>query len=94
MAIETSEFALSLPHLREPLVRFDYVRSREVAPAPVQLHAESSASGYLIAFTGTTKPPKTQLLHLPVGGKRFRPALEDVIEFAIEELAVTPKDDW
>lgn len=39
LAIET-KFALSLPHLPEPVVRFDYVRSREVDPAHVQLHAE------------------------------------------------------
>lgn len=32
-----------------------------------------------------------QELHLPVGGRRLRPSLEDVIEFAIKDLAVTPK---
>jgi hypothetical protein len=64
------------------------------APAHVQIHAESSALGYLIAFTGTKKPPKTQLLHVPVGGRRFRPSLEDVVEFAVNELAVEPKPGW
>ncbi|MEX2620204.1 MAG: hypothetical protein WD250_08290 [Egibacteraceae bacterium] len=88
LAIEQSEFALKMPHLREPLIRFDYVRDHSWAPAHVQLHAESSALGWLHAFTGTRKPPKVQELHLPVGGRRLRPSLEDVIDFAIRDLAV------
>ena len=33
-------------------------------------------------------------LHLPVGGRRFRPSLEDLIEFCILEDLVTPRRDW
>lgn len=91
LAIDKSEFALKVPHLREALIRFDYVRDHSWAPAHVQVHAESSALGWLHSFTGTTKPPKVQELHLPVGGRRLRPSLEDVIEFAIRDLAVTAK---
>ena len=29
-----------------------------------------------------------------VGGRRFRPCLEDVIEFCILERLVTPRDGW
>ena len=29
--------------------------------------------------------------HLPVGGRRFRPCLEDIIEFCILERLVTPR---
>jgi len=32
--------------------------------------------------------------HLPVGGRRFRPSLEDVVEFAIAELNVDAKDGY
>ncbi|MEX2549379.1 MAG: hypothetical protein WD638_04060 [Nitriliruptoraceae bacterium] len=88
LAIESSRFALKLPHLGEPLIRFDYLRSHTWAPAHVQMHAESSTLGYLHAFTGTVKPPKVQALHIPVGGRRLRPCLEDVIDFAIHDLAV------
>lgn len=90
LAIEQSEFALLVPTVRHPVVRFDYVRERAWASAHVQLHAESSAVGFLRAHAG--KASETWRLHLPVGGRRFRPALEDVIEFAIAEFNVDAKD--
>lgn len=49
LAIEKSEFALKVPHLREGLIRFDYLRDHTWSPAHVQLHAESSALGWLHA---------------------------------------------
>lgn len=90
LAIEESEFALIVPAVRHPVVRFDYVRDRAWASAHVQLHAESSAVGFLRAHAGKTA--ETWRLHLPVGGRRFRPALEDVIEFAIAEFNIHRKD--
>ena len=33
-------------------------------------------------------------LHLPVGGRRYRPSLEDIIEFCIVERLVDARDDW
>lgn len=90
LAIEQSEFALIVPAVRHPVVRFDYVRERAWASAHVQLHAESSAIGFLRAHAGKTA--ETWRLHLPVGGRRFRPALEDVIEFAVAEFDVDRKD--
>ena len=32
-------------------------------------------------------------LHLPVGGRRFRPCLEDIIEFCIVERLVKPRHE-
>lgn len=92
LAVEQSEFALLLPSVRQPVVRFDYVRDRGWSAAHVQLHAESSAVGYLRALAG--KQPETWRLHLPVGGRRFRPSLEDVIEFAVHEFGVEAKHGW
>lgn len=94
LAITRSTFALSLQALTEPLVRFDYDASRTWAPSHVQVHGESSALGYALATQALKKPPKTQVLHIPTGGKRFRPALEDVLEFAIHDLAVEAKAGW
>lgn len=92
LAVESSRFALKLPHLGEPLIRFDYLSTHTWSPAHVQVHGESSAFGYLHAFTGSLKPPKVQALHIPVGGRRLRPCLEDVVDFAIHDLAVDAKD--
>jgi hypothetical protein len=33
-------------------------------------------------------------MHLPVGGRRFRPTLKDVVEFLITEKLAQPKDGW
>jgi hypothetical protein len=33
-------------------------------------------------------------LHFPVGGKRFRPCLEDVIEMLVVERFVWGRDGW
>jgi hypothetical protein len=33
-------------------------------------------------------------LHFPVGGRRYRPALEDVIEFLIVEKLAAPRANW
>ena len=92
LAVHSSAMALTLPRWREPLIRFDYLESHTWSPAHVQIHAESSALGWLHALTGTSKPPKVQELHIPVGGKRMRPSVEDVVEFAIKDLAVDAKD--
>jgi len=33
-------------------------------------------------------------LHLPVGGRRYRPCLEDVVEFCVLEGLVNKRDSW
>ena len=51
-------------------------------------------------FFGTLNDPKCDpgrplgALHFPVGGKRFRPCLEDVIEFLAVERIVQKKDGY
>jgi hypothetical protein len=41
-----------------------------------------------------TRIRKLRDLHFPVGGLRFRPTLEDVIEFVIHEEMVIPREGW
>lgn len=94
LMVEMSAIKVYVGKVTEPLVRFEYVRSRTFAPAHVQVHGESSALGFHLGLIGSDGHPKLQKLHLPVGGKRFRVCLEDVIEFVIEDLGVSGKDDW
>lgn len=78
LAIEQSEFALILPIVRHPVVRFDYVRERAWASAHVQLHAESSAVGFLRAHAGkdtrdlAAPPPCRRPAITAVAGRRHR----------------------
>lgn len=45
---------------------------------------------------GETSPtiPRLSALHLPLGGPRFRPCLEDVLQFLILEFGIDRADDW
>lgn len=95
LAIYESQVALALPGVKEPLIRVEYEGRRDYAPSHIQLHAQSNYIGYLL----TLKPSRRKLpnvydLHLPTGGKRFRPCLEDVVEFAIYDLGVDPQEGW
>lgn len=92
--VDMSAFKVAVGHLNEPLIRFEYIRSRTFAPAHIQVHGESGALGFHLGAIASTKLPKLQDLHLPVGGKRFRVSLEDVIEFLIEDLGVPGHNGW
>lgn len=89
---------------KEQLVRFEYVkdmRSR-VPAAHVQVHGTHEALTELMAEAGSGtkrgrrrqasaaggKSPRLAELHFPVGGHRFRPCLEDVLEMLIEEFGI------
>ena len=94
LAIYESRFAIAVPQLNEPLVRFEYDRRRKYAEAHIQVHGENTVLGAVLGLSKPAKVPRLRGLHLPVGGKRFRPCLEDVIEFAIEEFAVDKRAGW
>lgn len=40
------------------------------------------------------KQPRADSLHFPLGGDRFRPALEDVLEMLVEQLGVRAEPGW
>lgn len=93
LAVEGSKVSLALPH-QEQIFRFEYEKNRSFAPAHIQVHGENSGLGWVLALQELSKPPKIQFVHLPVGGKRFRPSLEEVIEFAVRELGVDTQEGW
>ena len=85
----------------EPLFRFEYVREPDdgVPAAHLQLHAHRDALTYVMTKCGTSTTrakrrvssgvaPRISELHFPMGGHRFRPCLEDVLEMLISELGV------
>lgn len=76
------------------LVRYDYEREPTHAypDAHMQVRGESSAVAYLNKRLEQSKT--LEKLHFPVGGRRYRPALEDIVEFLIAENYVAHRDDW
>lgn len=71
--------------------RYDYERdpSNEYPEAHLHILGASERLADLVATGRPGRQPSR--LHLPVGGRRFRPCLEDVIEFCIVEQLVKPQ---
>jgi len=95
LAVAKSQYGLYLDgDLRQMLVHWDYERE----PANAYAAAHMQVNGECEHFNALTEQarnsgrvcPQRPLrdFHFPVGGRRFRPSLEDVIEFlAVEGLA-------
>ncbi len=81
---------------KTPLVRLEYSADMRSAPiAHWQIHAERGAMSYhAISPSRVGKPHEYSSLHFPVGGERFRPCLEDVIQFLIEDCGVDSLPGW
>lgn len=101
--LKTSASALSLTSIFEstPLARLEFLSTSHSAPtAHWQFHAERGAFSHLLARASassayvTTKPHSLSALHFPLGGERFRPSVEDFIEFLIRECGVDSLPDW
>ena len=77
------------------IVTYDYARETNTPNPEAHLHVYGERSDLDEIYLGTGRDSR-QLrdLHLPVGGRRFRPTLEDIVEFAILEEMVQPRDDW
>lgn len=106
LAVDSSEvhvFAYVSP--RQPLFRYEYERRASQVPAAhIHVHAHRDALTYVMTKSGagTTRGrrrtesdqvPGMQELHFPVGGHRFRPALEDILEMLIDEFGIDDAKD-
>lgn len=73
------------------LLHYDYERFKEhYTAAHVQVVAQSRAWEWLLTPAGRS----LERLHLPVGGVRFRPTLEDVIEFVGDHKLADMRPKW
>lgn len=76
------------------LFHYDYERDKDDYPdAHMQIRASSDAWDHVLAASGIA-PGSLHKLHLPVGGRRYRPALEDILEMLIVEGIVSPRPGW
>lgn len=95
--LTTTKSSYKLMHAatERPILTYDYTRDRpnEYPEAHLHLHGKAVAIQEMLERCGRPKD-KPDDLHFPVGGRRFRPCLEDLIEFCILERLVTPRPDW
>jgi hypothetical protein len=89
LAVQRSTFELLSASDRTPLLRLDYDRAAHTVPtAHWNVHAERGAISHLLATTNPDHAGVLSKLHLPVGGSRMRPCLEDFIEMVVREFRV------
>lgn len=95
LAVHVSTFQLRDSRGKKPIVRLEYVRdARRVPCSHIHVHAESGLFTQLLAATGHPSPAAVQSVHIPTGGDRFRPCIEDFVEFLISECLVAGRDGW
>jgi len=77
------------------LCHVDYERNKThgYPEAHLQVEGESAALSAWRLVDGS-QDRALRDLHFPVGGRRYRPALEDVIEFLIVEKLAAPRKGW
>lgn len=86
---------------KTPLVRLEYDAAMRSAPiAHWQVHAERGAMSFLLGrahlrdSSRVAKPHDFSSLHFPLGGERFRPCMEDVIQFLVHDCGVDALPGW
>ncbi len=77
------------------VVGIDYSRNPANQYPGSHLHVAGRRDDLDAIYLGDKRKTRSlRDLHLPVGGKRFRPTLEDLIEFVVTEEMVTPRPEW
>lgn len=83
------------PDLDETLLHYDYERDKGdgYPEAHLQINAASDHWTAACEAAGLHDRPLARL-HLPVGGRRYRPAVEDIVEFLVTEGLVDGHPGW
>lgn len=87
------------------LFRYEYVRSatRSFPCSHLHVHAHRDEFTYLLSAADRGRPgrrhvkddiPRLSEFHFPLGGHRFRPCMEDVLQALIEEFQVDAREGW
>ncbi len=95
LAVEHSSFVLKATLDRTPIIRWDYDRDARNKPSShVQMTAHRGALSHLLSRLDHATPHSVESLHMPMGGDRFRPCLEDIIEFLIRDCGFQGGPGW
>lgn len=95
LAVEKSTIKLTACVDRAPIFRFEYEREANSKPSGhIQVHGHRGALSHLLSRASHGSPHSMEALHLPVGGPRFRPCLEDVVQFLIEDCGFEARPGW
>lgn len=89
LAVQDSSIELRAEGDRTPLLRLDFSKNANKVPtAHWNVHAERGSMSRLLARSNPEHVGLLSKVHLPVGGTRMRPCLEDVLQLCLLELNV------
>ncbi|GAA2341306.1 hypothetical protein [Dactylosporangium salmoneum] len=95
LTVRSSVCALMVGDDQDEVLHYDYDRDKDqYAEAHVQIQARHAGLESFLGDLGRKEVDALSKLHLPVGGRRFRPALEDLLECLINERIVDPHPGW
>lgn len=83
-----------------PVVRLEFENRTTTPPVSHwQFHAERGSLSFILARTRTlgpraAVPMSLSALHFPTGGRRFRPGIEDFLQFLIQECGFDSRSGW
>lgn len=109
LAVKDSTFAVSPTDKDEPLFRYDFLAECEGGTPGAHLNVHGHRDEMVFALTGAGKRqrgkhrsalveqsrvPRLASFHFPLGGPRFRPSLEDVVEILVREFGLDTNRGW
>lgn len=103
LKVENSQIRVFPEVGKLPVFRYEYELEKETSHLPaahVQFHGEHRQLAEVMLAAGMKRTrsssgggPNITDLHFPVGGSRFRPCLEDILEMLITEFDIDPLPD-
>jgi hypothetical protein len=95
LVIDSSKLWVVASMDREPIFRFEYRPDVDSGPTHrMHVHAHRGALTHLMTWTGHKVPHDISALQIPTGGAYFRPGLEDVIQFLIQDCGFDGMAGW
>jgi len=95
LAVRKSSFEVRSLQEGTPLLRLDYLHdARSVPAAHWNVHAERGAASVLLARCNPKHKGLLSQVHIPVGGTRYRPCLEDFLEMLLREFNFDACPGW
>lgn len=95
LAVRKSMFQLTSPQEGTPLLRLDFNQDAYKVPAAHwNVHGERGATSVMLARCNADHSGLLSQVHLPVGGTRGRPCLEDFLDMVISEFDIDRHDGY
>lgn len=95
LAVRKSTFQLTSVQEGAPLLRLDFDhKAHSVPTAHWNVHAERGATSVLLARCNRKHDGLLSHVHLPVGGTRYRPCLEDFLQMLFVEFNIDRLSGW